>query len=102
MDRNHRHRRPFLPCAGVPHATRNLVNAMTVKTFESKSSQEAMNIGHRMIAERQREIAVSLKALHMMQEHHGNRYFSFLCVRPEEERDWYAKAEKLIPQVSES
>lgn len=54
---------------------------------------------HPMIAERQREIAVSLKALHMMQEHHGNRYFSFKCVSHEEEREWYAKAEKLVPPV---
>jgi hypothetical protein len=58
-----------------------------------------MDIGKRMIAERQREIAVSLKALHMMQEHYGNRYFSFKCVRSDEESEWYAKAEKLIPSV---
>jgi hypothetical protein len=54
---------------------------------------------HPMIAERQREVAVSLKALRLMQEHHGNRYFSFKCVPSEEEREWYAKAEQLIPPV---
>lgn len=54
---------------------------------------------HEMIAERQREVAVSLKALHMMQEHHGNKYFSFRCVKPAEEAEWYAKAEKLVPQI---
>jgi hypothetical protein len=58
-----------------------------------------MDIGKRMIAERQREIAVSMKALHMMQEHHGNRYLSFKCVSSAEEAEWYTKAEKLIPQV---
>lgn len=58
-----------------------------------------MNIGQRMIADRQREVAVSLKALHMMQEHHGNRCLSFKCVPETEERQWYALAEKLIPQV---
>lgn len=58
-----------------------------------------MTIGKRMIAERQREIAVSIKALRMMQEHHGNPYFSFQCVPPEEEREWYLKAERAIPPV---
>lgn len=58
-----------------------------------------MDIGKRMIAERQREIAVSMKALHMMQEHYGNRYFSFKTVGRDEQAEWYAKAEKLIPPV---
>ncbi len=53
---------------------------------------------HPMIAERQREVAVSLKALHMMQEHHSNKYFSFKCVSHAEEAEWYAKAERLVPQ----
>lgn len=37
---------------------------------------------HPMIAERQREVWVSITALRMMQEHHGNRYFSFKCASP--------------------
>ena len=48
---------------------------------------------HPMIAERQREVAVSIKALRMMQEHHSNPYFSFKCVTDAEEKDWHAKAE---------
>lgn len=59
-----------------------------------------MNIGKRMIAERQREVAVSCKALRMMQEHHGNPFFSFKCVSPAEEQEWYARAEKIIPPVA--
>lgn len=51
----------------------------------------------RMIAERQREVAVGIKALNLMQEHYNNRYLSFKCVSREEERDWYAKAEMTIP-----
>lgn len=54
---------------------------------------------HEMIAERQREVAVSLKALQMMQEHHGNKYFSFKCVKASEEAEWYAKAEQILPAV---
>lgn len=57
------------------------------------------DIGQRMIDERQREIAVSIKALRLMQEHYGNRYLSFKCVREAEERDWYAKAEKMVPPL---
>jgi len=60
-----------------------------------------MSIGQRMIAERQREVAVSIKALRLMQEYHGNQYLSFKCVRPEEEARWRAMAEQLIPQVNE-
>lgn len=52
-----------------------------------------------MIAERQREVAVSVTALRMMQEHYGNRYFSFKCISPEEEREWYRKAEQIVPLV---
>jgi hypothetical protein len=55
---------------------------------------------HETIAERQREVAVSLTALHMMQEHHGNRFFSFKCVSRAEESEWYEKAERLVPAVS--
>lgn len=58
-----------------------------------------MSIGERMIAERQREIAVSLKALRMMQEHHGNRLISLRDVGTAESAEWYAKAERLIPPV---
>lgn len=52
-----------------------------------------------MIAARQRDIAVSIKALWLMQQHHGNSYFSFHCVSKEEEKRWYAEAEKLIPPM---
>jgi hypothetical protein len=55
---------------------------------------------HEMIAEHQRKFAVSITALRMMQEHHGNKYFSFKCVSPAEERDWYAKAEAAVPPLS--
>jgi len=54
---------------------------------------------HEMIAERQREVAVNIKALRMMQDHHGNKYLGFKCVSPEEEREWHAKAEALVPKV---
>lgn len=54
---------------------------------------------HPMIAERQREVAVSITALQMMQAHHNNRYFSFKCVPKAEELEWYAKAEKIIPPI---
>ena len=59
----------------------------------------AIDIGRRMIAERQREIAVSLKALQLMQGHYNNRFISLRDVGSAEEREWYAKAEKLIPPV---
>lgn len=52
---------------------------------------------HPMIAARQREVAVSIKALRMMQEHHGNPYFSFVSYA--EEAEWRAKAEKIIPPI---
>jgi hypothetical protein len=55
-----------------------------------------MDIAERMIAERQREVAVSIKALRLMQEHYGNPYFSFRGTSSAEEAEWYAKAEKLI------
>ncbi len=54
---------------------------------------------HEMIAERQREVAVSIKALRMMQEHHGNKYFSFKCVSSAEEAEWHRKAEAIVPPV---
>ena len=54
---------------------------------------------HPMIAERQREVAVSIKALRMMQEHHGNPYFCFKCVPLAEEKEWHAKAEEIVPPV---
>ena len=56
----------------------------------------------RMIAERQREISVSLKALRMMQEAHGNPYFSFHCVSKDEEAEWYRKAEAIVPPIEVS
>jgi len=40
-----------------------------------------------------------MKALHLMQEHHNNRYFSFHCISHEEQLRWYAEAEKLIPPL---
>lgn len=58
-----------------------------------------MGIGERMIAERQREVLVSITALRMMQEHYGNPYFSFKCVREAEEQEWRAKAEARVPPL---
>lgn len=55
---------------------------------------------HEMIAERQREVAVSITALQLMQEYHRNQYFSFKCVRPSEEEKWYRDAEMVTPPVS--
>jgi hypothetical protein len=55
---------------------------------------------HPMIAERQREVAVSVTALRMMQKHHANDYFSFKCVSREEEAEWYRKAEAVTPPVT--
>jgi hypothetical protein len=60
-----------------------------------------MDIAQRMIAERRRRIAVSIKALNMMQEHYGNHCLSFKCISSDEEGEWYAKAEKLIPAVED-
>ena len=54
---------------------------------------------HPMDAERQREVHVSIMALQMMQAHHGNKFFSFKCVSDEEEREWYRKAEQLVPPI---
>jgi hypothetical protein len=59
-----------------------------------------MGIGDRMIAERQREIAVSVTALRMLQAHYGNPYFSFKSVTPAEEQEWMAKAEAIVPPIS--
>ena len=61
-----------------------------------------MDIAERMIAERQREIAVSIKALRLMQEHYGNPYFSFRGTTGAEEREWRDKAEALVPPVPEA
>jgi len=58
------------------------------------------DIAQRMIAERQRQAEVSVTALRMMQAHHGNPYFSFKCVSPAEERDWYRKAEEAVPPLT--
>ena len=57
---------------------------------------------HPMIAERQREVAVSIKALRLMQEHHGNPYFSFHCVSKDEEAEFRRKAEAIVPTVKYS
>jgi len=54
---------------------------------------------HPMMAERQREITVSITALRMMQKHYNNPYFSFKCVSCDEECEWYVKAEAVVPQV---
>ena len=48
-------------------------------------------------ARRQREITVGITALRMMQQHYGNPYFSFRGTSAEEEREWYAKAEAVVP-----
>ena len=54
---------------------------------------------HIMIAERQREVYVAITALQMMQEHHGNKYLSFKCVRQDEEDEWLRKADAEVPKV---
>lgn len=54
---------------------------------------------HEMIAERQREVAVSITALRLMQEYHRNPYFSFKCVRQTEEEKWHLDAEMITPPV---
>lgn len=56
---------------------------------------------HETIAQRQREVAVSITALRMMQQYHDNPYFSFKCVSRDEEADWYRKAEAVVPQVKD-
>jgi hypothetical protein len=55
---------------------------------------------HEMIAERQREVWVSITALRMMQKHHHNDYFSFKCVSHDEEAEWYRKADAIVPPVT--
>lgn len=55
---------------------------------------------HEMIARRQREVWVSITALRMMQEHHGNKYLSFQCCTSEEEQKWHGLAEALTPAVT--
>ena len=59
-----------------------------------------MDIAERMIAERQREIAVSIKALRLMQEHYGNPYFSFRGTTYAEEQEWRAKADAITPPIA--
>lgn len=54
---------------------------------------------HPMIAERQREVWVSVTALQMMQAYHCNQYFSFRCVPPAEAAEWLRKADALAPPV---
>ena len=46
-----------------------------------------------MIAERDREIRVSIRALRMMQAHYGNPYFSFKCIPDAEVAEWMEKSE---------
>lgn len=55
------------------------------------------SIGGRMIAERQREIAVSCTALYAMQAHHGNPYFSFRTISSAEQAHWINQAEIIVP-----
>jgi hypothetical protein len=62
-------------------------------------STDLAAIGLRMMAERHREVTVALTALTMMQEHYGNKCLSFRGMHPDEEAEWYAKAEKLIPPL---
>jgi hypothetical protein len=54
------------------------------------------DIAARMIAERNRKFDVAMKALRMMQAHHGNPYFSFHCVSDAEAAVWHQKAEAII------
>ena len=55
----------------------------------------------RMIAQHNRQYAVAIKALQLMQEHHNNRYFSFHCVSHEEQLRWYDEAEKIVAPVAD-
>ncbi len=55
-----------------------------------------MNAAERMIAERNFKFRVSMEALRMLQEHYGNKYFSFGCVTEAEAAMWHAKAEKAL------
>ncbi len=55
-----------------------------------------MNAAERMIAERNFKFRVSMEALRMLQEHYGNKYFSFACVSDREGAEWMAKAEKAL------
>lgn len=55
----------------------------------------------RMIAQRQREISVSLAALRMMQAHHGNRYFTFDCVSRAEAAEWRSRAEEATAPLAD-
>ena len=55
---------------------------------------------HEMVAQRQREFAVSIKAQTMMQEHYGNKYFTLKhSVSAAEADEWRAKAEAIVPPV---
>ena len=63
---------------------------------ELRKAYAAETLGRQLIAEHQREIKVSIRALRMLQEHYGNPYFSFKCVRDAEVAEWMAKAETEI------
>lgn len=58
-----------------------------------------MDVAQKMIDERQRRLAVSLKALELMQAYYKNRYFSFKMVSADEEARWYAQAEAIVPPL---
>lgn len=64
-----------------------------------KASFNGKVYDHEMTAEHQRKFAVGITALRMMQAHHNNKYFGFKCVRPDEEAEWYRKAEAAVPPV---
>jgi hypothetical protein len=89
------------------NSAHNLRTALTTgqrepyrRNVAGNGEERKMGIGDRMIAERQREIAVSVTALRMLQAHYGNPYFSFKSVTSAEEQEWMAKAEAIVPPIS--
>ena len=62
-------------------------------TMLKEKIRAAQKAAYRMIAERDREIRVSIRALRMMQAHYGNPYFSFKCIPDAEVAEWMEKSE---------
>ena len=66
-----------------------------------KASFKGKVYSHRMTADVQRCLAVSIAALQLMQSHYQNKYLSFNCVSELEEAEWRVKAESLVPAVED-
>lgn len=64
-----------------------------------KASFNGREYLHEMIAERQREVLVSVTALRLMQEFYGNPYFSFRGCPDSEAEKWATDAEMIVPRV---